>query len=53
MGSFARSFGGAAGFILGCYAGYKVVQQIEKYCNRDKNAAPAQPQPQQPQSTAS
>ncbi|SAL03479.1 hypothetical protein AWB81_06427 [Caballeronia arationis] len=48
MGSFARSFGGAAGFILGCYAAYKVVQKAEQYFNRDKSA-PAQ----QTQSTAS
>jgi hypothetical protein len=41
MGSFARSFGSAAGLILGCYAAYKVVQKVEQYCNRDKSA-PAQ-----------
>jgi hypothetical protein len=45
MGSFARSFGSAAGFILGCYAGYKVVQKAEQYLNRDKSAPAQQAQP--------
>lgn len=45
---FLKSFGSAAGVVIGLYAGYKTIVTLEKYFDdRNKKATPQQAEPSQ------